>query len=87
MKLFNIMQTAYENFDKSVRTYLAKTFNSLGLQYTHSQIFGVIFDGVKGVMQNMMFYIEDALTEQNIFKASRKTSVYSLAKLSGYEAY
>ena len=54
MKLFNIMQTAYENFDKSVRTYLAKTFNSLGLQYTHSQIFGVIFDGVKGVMQNMM---------------------------------
>lgn len=81
------MQTAYDNFDKSVRTYLAKTFNSLGLQYSHSQIFGVIFDGVKGVMQNMMFYIEDALTEQNIFKATRKTSVYSLAKISGYEAY
>lgn len=87
MKLFSIMQTAYDNFDQSVKTYLAKTFNSLGLQYTHSQIFGVIFDGVKGVLQNMMFYIEDALTEQNIFKASRKTSVYSLAKLSGYEAY
>lgn len=85
MKLFTVMQTAFENFDNTVRTYLAKTFNNLGLQYTHSQIFGVIFDGMKGIMQNIMFYIEDALTEQNIYTASRKQSIYSLAKLSGFE--
>lgn len=86
MKLFNTMSTAFDNFDQTVRSYLSKTFASLGMQYSHSQIFGVIFDGIKGVMQNMMFYIEDALTEQNIFTASRKRSVYSLAKVSGYEA-
>lgn len=85
MKLFSTIETAFENFDTTVRNYLAKTFNNLGLQYTHSQIFGVIFDGMKGIMQNIMFYIEDALTEQNIFTASRKQSVYSLAKISGYE--
>ena len=38
-------------------------------------------------MENIMFYIEDALTEQNIYKATRKESVYSLAKISGFEAY
>lgn len=81
------MQTSYENFDNTVRAFLSKTFNELGLQYTHSQIFGVIYDGIKGVMQNAMFYIEDALTEQNVFTATRKKSVYSLAKISGYEAY
>lgn len=81
------MQTSFDKFDQTVKTYLSKTFNSLGLQYSHSQVFGVIFDGLKGIMQNAMFYIEDALTEQNIFKASRKTSVYSLAKISGFEAY
>lgn len=81
------MQTSFDKFDQTVKTYLSKTFNSLGLQYSHSQVFGVIFDGIKGIMQNAMFYIEDALTEQNIFKASRKTSVYSLAKLSGFDAY
>lgn len=85
MKLFTVMQTAFDNFDNTVRNYLAKTFNNLGLQYTHSQIFGVIFDGMKGIMQNIMFYIEDALTEQNIYTATRKKSVYSLAKISGYE--
>lgn len=87
MKLFNIMDTSFEKFDDTVRRYLQKTFNNIGLEYTHHQIFGVIFDGIKGIMENMMFYIEDALTEQNVFTATRKKSVYSLAKISGYEAY
>ena len=81
------MDISFEKFDETVRRYLAKTFNNLGLEYTHTQIFGVIFDGMKGIMQNIMFYIEDAFTEQNVFTASRKNSVYSLAKTSGYEAY
>lgn len=87
MKLFKIIQTSFDNFDKSVRDYLSKTFNNLGLEYTHNQIFGVIFDGIRGIMQNVMFYIEDAFTEQNIYTATRKKSFYSLAKISGYEPY
>lgn len=87
MNLFNKTQTMFNNFDVSVRSYLSKSFANLGMQYTHSQIFGVIFDGVKGVMQNAMFYIEDALNEQNINKATRKSSIYSLAKLSGFEPF
>lgn len=87
MKLFKIMNTAYENFDNTVKNYLSKIFNSAGLNGQHSQIFSMIFDGVKGVIQNAMFYIEDALTEQNIFTATRKTSIYSLAKMTGYEPF
>ena len=87
MNLFKKIDTSFEQFDETVRRYLAKTLNNLGMEYTHTQIFGVIFDGIKGIMQNIMFYIEDALTEQNIFTATRKKSVYSLAKISGYEAY
>ena len=87
MRLFKILETTFDNFDNTVRTYLSKTFENLGLNYTSNQIFGVIYDGIKGVMQNVMFYIEDGLTEQNIFTASRKRSFYSLAKLSGYEPY
>lgn len=87
MRLFNIMDTSFEKYDDTIRRYLQKTFNNIGLEYTHHQIFSIIFDGVKGIMENMMFYIEDALTEQNIFTATRKKSVYSLAKVSGYEAY
>jgi hypothetical protein len=87
MKLFKTIDTSFEKFDDTVRRYLAKALNNLGLEYTHTQIFSIIFDGMKGIMQNIMFYIEDALTEQNIFTATRKKSIYSLAKISGYEAY
>ena len=86
-RIFKLLSTSFESFDSTVKTYLAKTFSSMGINYSHTQIFNVIFEGVKGVMQNAMFYIEDALTEQNILLASRKKSVYSLAKVSGYEPY
>lgn len=87
MKLFNLNQTTFENFDSSVNNYLSKAFGSLGIQYSDNQIFKVIFNGIKGIFQNIMVYIEDAFTEQNIETATRKKSLYSLAKLSGYEAY
>lgn len=85
MRLFKIMSTAFDYFDNTVTVYLAKALTSLGIDYTHNQIFGVIYDGIKGICQNIMFYIEDALTEQNIFTAIRKKSIYSLARVSGYE--
>ena len=81
------MQTSFDDFDNTIRNYLSKTLSSLGIEYTHTQVFGVIFNAIKGIMQNAMFYIEDALTEQNIYTASRKKSIYSLARISGYEPY
>lgn len=87
MKLFTVLQTSFENFDSTIKSYLSKVLGSSGKQYSYSQIFGALYDGIKSVMQNVMFYIEDALTEQNIKTAYRKSSIYSLAKLSGYEPY
>ena len=85
MKLFKIIETSFDNFDNTIQSFLAKSFNNLGLQYTNTQIFGIIFNGIKGIMQNIMFYIEDAFTEQNVLTASRRNSVFSLAKISGFE--
>lgn len=87
MKLFNLTQTTFDNFDNSINGYLSKILSNLGIQYSDNQIFKVIFNGIKGVFQNIMVYIEDAFTEQNIETAVRKKSVFSLAKLSGYEPY
>lgn len=85
MRLFKIIDTSFNNFDDTVQSFLSKALNGIGIQYTNTQIFGVIFNGIKNIMQNVMFYIEDALTEQNIYTATRKSSIYSLAKISGFE--
>ena len=87
MKLFKLTETAFESFDNSINSYLSKVFANLGIQYSDNQLFKVIFNGIKGVFQNIMIYIEDAFTEQNIETATRKKSIYSLAKISGYEPY
>lgn len=87
MKLFSVLQTSFENFDSTIKSYLSKVLGSTGSKYSYTQIFGALYDGIKSIMQNTMFYIEDALTEQNIKTAYRKSSIYSLAKISGYEPY
>lgn len=85
MKLFKTIETSFNNFDDTIQSFLSKSFNNLGLQYTNTQIFGIIFNGIKNIMQNIMFYIEDAFTEQNAQNATRRTSIFSLAKISGFE--
>ena len=57
MNLFKKTELSFDKFDETIKRYLAKTFNNLGLEYTHTQIFGIIYDGIKGVMENIMFYI------------------------------
>ena len=84
MKLFNVISTSFDKFDETVSSYLQKSLGTIGQS---SKMFKIMFTAIKGIMQNAMFYIEDALTEQNIYTAARKKSIYSLAKLSGYEAY
>lgn len=87
MREINLLRTSYTTFTETMKTFLNKTFGGLGQAYSSSSIFGVVFEGIKNVMQNMMFYIEDAMTEQNIFTAIRKKSIFSLAKISGYEPF
>lgn len=87
MRLFDILSTSFENFDETMKSFLNKVFGKEGQEYSKANIFSVVFEGIKGVMQNMMFYIEDAVTEQNVFTATRKKSVYSLAKISGYDPW
>lgn len=87
MRLFDLISTNFENFDDTVKTYLQKSLRSLGIEYSPSNIFGLILNVIKGVMQNAMFYIEDAFTEQNIYTAKRKKSIYNIAKISGYVPY
>lgn len=87
MNLFKVTQTSFDKFDDTIKTYLQKMLGAMGIQHSNKQILYIIFNGIKGIMQNVMFYIEDAFTEQNIFTATRAKSLINLAKISGHEGY
>jgi hypothetical protein len=86
-KLFKLAETEFNNIDQTIRSYLSLQLGRLGIEYNSSNIFGLILNVIQGVFQNAMIYLEDAIVEQDIKTAQRKQSIYSLARLSGYEPF
>lgn len=84
MKIFSLLETSYDNFTGTLKSYLNKVFSNTDTSYSNSTVFGQLINVVGSVMQNIMLYIEDSLVEQNKYTAQRKKSIYGLAKLSGY---
>lgn len=85
MKIFSLLETQYNRFSSAVKNYLSKTLSNYDSAYGNSTIFGQLINVLNGVVQNVMMYIEDAMTEQNKWTAQRKKSIYGLAAQSGYE--
>ena len=80
-----MIQMQYDKFDKAVRDYVSNMLNNFSYKYTNSSIFGQLINVVGSAIQNILSYIEDSITEQNIYTATRKRSIYNLASLSGYQ--
>ena len=85
MKIFSLLETQYNNFVLAVKNYLSKTLSGYGDSYGNATIFGQLMNVLSGAVQNVMMYIEDALTEQNKWTAQRKKSIFGLASQSGYQ--
>lgn len=84
MRLFNLLQTRFTDFENQVKLYLSKTLTNYNENYGNNTIFGQLINVLGSTVQNVLLYIEDGLTEQNKYTAQRKKSIYSLAQLSGY---
>ena len=82
MKIFDLISTKYDSFQSAVSSYLSKTLTSYSTK--NSNIFTQLINVLGGVTQNIFSYIEDSLTEQNKYTATRKRSIYNLASISGY---
>lgn len=85
MKLFNLLQTQYNNFMSAVSSNISEMLSTKSTRYGNATVFGQLINVLGAVVQNMMLYIEDSLVEQNKYTAQRKKSIYGLAALSGYE--
>lgn len=82
MKIFSLLETSYSEFTRRVNDYLSKTLTNYTTK--NGSIFTQLINVLGSVTQNIFSYMEDSLTEQNKFTASRKRSIYNLASISGY---
>lgn len=84
MKIFSLIQLQWEKFLGAVKDGLSNTLSKYGTNFNANTIFGQLINILGSACQNMMYYIEDSLTEQNKYTAERKRSIYNLASISGY---
>lgn len=75
----------YDRFEKAIRDRLSTIMNGVSYKYTNSTIFGQLINVVGSSVQNILSYLEDSITEQNKYTATRKRSIYNLASISGYQ--
>lgn len=64
--------------------YLSNKFNQNKVVFTAASPFGQLILVVENLTQLVFYYIEDSITELNINEATRLTSIYSIASLSGH---
>jgi hypothetical protein len=83
-KLFKgLSLNAAELYRESVQ-FLQQKFNNKGDIFTLASPFGQLLMVLHNLTELTLFYIEDSITELNIYEADRPSSVYSLAALAGH---
>jgi len=70
-------------FDQ-IRTYLINTFSQSGSVFNFSSAYGQILYALSAIADMILYYIEDSITELNIYSASRTASIQGLARLAGH---
>ena len=66
-------------------SFLQKTYNQSRNVFTTASAWGQILFVLENLSQLILYFIEDSITELNIYEATRDYSVRSLARIAGYD--
>lgn len=88
--IFNFIRKARVGFNDLTQdflNYLSNIYDRTQNILTPSSPFGQIWSILTGHFTLLLFYLEDAWVESNILTASRKTSKFGIARLSGHNPF
>jgi hypothetical protein len=84
LRLFTSLKIRISDILGETITYLQETFKQSRAIFTAASPFGQLLIVFENLSQLIFYYIEDSITELNIYEASRPSSIYSLASLAGH---
>ena len=84
LKLFSTLNIFITDIMAETIQTLQDTFKQSNLVFTVASPFGQLLLVTENLSQLIFYYLDDSITELNIYEASRPTSIYSLAALSGH---
>lgn len=84
LKLFTSLKIRINDILGETITFLQDRFKQAKAIFTAASPFGQLLIVFENLSQLIFYYIEDSITELNIYEASRASSIYSLASLAGH---
>lgn len=66
------------------RAYFSNAYSQSQSVFGPSSAYGQLLTAISAFTQRVFFYIEDSITELNINTATRRSSIYGLARLAGH---
>jgi hypothetical protein len=84
LKLFTSLKLRITDLLEETITFLQDRFKQTKTIFTAASPFGQLLIVIENLSQLIFYYIEDAITELNIYEASRASSIYSLASITGH---
>ena len=70
---------------EDARVYISRAYKRTGEFFTAASPYAQILRVLSELGELIFFYIEDAVTEQNIYTAQQPESIYGLARLAGHD--
>ena len=83
-KVLSRLSIFVEDILSQTINYLTGKFDQNRVVFTAASPFGQLLLVLENLTQLVFYYVEDSITELNINEATRLTSIYSLAALSGH---
>lgn len=83
-KMISKTRIQAEEILEDIKNYLKNKYNQSDKVFTPSSAFGQILYAISYITEMILFFIEDSITELNIFTASKKSSIYGLSRLTGH---
>ena len=84
LRLFTSLKLRIGDILSETIGFLQQTFKQTKTIFTAASPFGQLLIVFENLSQLIFYYIEDSITELNIYEASRASSIYSLASLAGH---
>lgn len=84
-KFLNTTRATAQDIVTDAKTYISRVYNRAGTLLTSASPFSQILEVMSEIGELLMFYVEDATVEQNIYTAQQPESIYGLSRLTGHD--
>lgn len=84
-KFLNTTRVVASEIITDAKTYIGRIYNRAGTLFTTASPFSQILEVMSEIGEMLLFYIEDATVEQNIYTAQQPESIYGLSRLAGHD--